>query len=169
MANKPGIDPTAIKINDKTVSAKDPGQTKNFDSTSGKILNASGEVISDTHAVRNDLVENLVTLLQNTIESKISGITFNSKIDLIENYLFDLKTYADSLKEASNTIAQDYPSVKYPDSNDSLAEISDICDVITEGINRVNEYTSAIKTFGNDLNNIKTALYTHIQTLHTEL
>ena len=141
---------------------------KVFDSTQKKdavVLGADGKVVKEPSKVRKELVENLLILLQNTVDEKMSGVGFSTKLDVITNHLYDIVTYTDSLKEASQEIMTQYPSKE----DTALQELCDLCDIAQEGVNNVSSYLSSIESFGNDLDNIKSEIYTQIQTLYQEI
>lgn len=153
------------KLKELTGKARDPGE-KNFDSTDTLVLDSHGKTVSEPSKIRKDLVESLLLLLQNTVEDKVNGIPYLTKVDLLENHLYDLVMYADSLRKAASEIQENYPT---PDRDEPLVNLRDLCDVVEEGANRVRQYVESIRGFGNDLNNIKSEIYTEIQSLFSEV
>jgi len=140
---------------------------KNFDPISdAKVLGADGSVVSKPSEARKDLVEDFLTLLQNTVEDKLSGTQFFTKLDLFGNHVHNITAYTVSLREATESIMDAYPS---EDRDEPLKEINELCDVLDDGVNRVSEYVETIKKFGDDLDNIKSELYTQIQILFQEI
>lgn len=146
-------------------SINDPVSKKSFDSVSGKVFGANGKVVSDVSAKRKDLIEDLYNNLQSTIGTKLSGVTFSSKLDMLENVLYDLEIYADSLYEASYSIVTNYPS----EDDAALTDINHICSVLKDGVSTVKQYLDAIRSFSNDLENIKSEIYIQTQNLYQEI
>lgn len=146
---------------------RDAVSQKSFDSTqSAKVLDAAGKVIREPGKARKEVVEELLTLLQNTVDDKLGGMGFVAKVDLLENHVYGIVAYAASLKEAAESIINSYPS---EEQDVPLRELIELCDIVSEGANRANPYIDAIKNFSNDLDKIKTEMYTQIQTLFQEI
>ena len=173
--------------NNAKIPVSDPGQ-KGFDSVSGKkhdptatqVLGADGGVLSDMGQQRKDAIDELYTKMQETLMGTLSGTGFSGKLDALTTYLFEIKAYAESLRSAADRIVADYPlsevhdeneeeSVTEMDTADSLREISDLCDVLEEGIQRVESYINAVRTFSGDLSKIQQALYDKSVALFQEL
>ena len=158
---------TKPQSKERKVTVKDDVSQKEFDSThSAVVLNAAGQVVREPGKVRKELVEELLILLQNTLDDKLGGMNFMSKVDLVENHVHGTVAYAESLKEAATTIMHNYPS---EDKDAALQEIVELCDVVEEGANRVRPYLDVIKNFSTDLDSIKMELHTQIQTLFQEI
>ena len=147
---------------------KDDVTNKTFDSQNeAKVLGPNGQVIREPGKARKELVEELLILIQNTVDDKIGGIGFLTKVDLLENHIHGVAAYSNSLKEAAEAIVNRYPT---PDERDvPLQELSELCDVIAEGVERVTPYVDAIKSFSDDLDRIKTEIYTQVQMLFQEI
>ena len=126
-----------------------------------KTAKAQAEQLKD----RKDLVYDLVALLTNTLHNQVSGITYGSKLDLVGNYLHELRTYALSLKDAASAIQEGYPSA----DDDPLVALSDLADVIIEGAQRSEQYLEASRKFASDLNNIRTEITNQLTHLHAEI
>lgn len=137
---------------------------KSIDPTEGKIYDPIGNVASDYKSKRKELVSELAVLLQSTMDQKVSGILFGNQIDTVGNYVFELRTYLKGLKDACNSILENYPS----NDEEALNDISSLCDITTNGLDRVDQYMSEIKVFANDLQNIKSNMYTAMVSLHNE-
>jgi hypothetical protein len=132
----------------------------------GKIYDPIGNVASDPKAKRKELVSELVDLLQGSVDSKVSGIEFRSKLDLVDNNLFELKAYVKGLKQACSSIVENYPNAE---NDQALEDLMNLCNVTTEGAERAEFYLSEAKSFGDDLHKIKTLMYTQLQILHSEV
>lgn len=143
------------------VTVHDSSATKEYNS----ILGSNGQAVSNPKGQRKELVENLLQLLQNSVDTKLSGQQFTSKVDMLENHLFETTTYIDSLKEACETITTSFPT----DKDEPLTELVTLCETTKEGIDMVRPYLDAIKIFSEDLNNIKSDIYTQITTLFQEV
>ena len=148
------------------VVMNDSSTTKSFDSSS-KVLNANGTVATNTSEQRKELVENLLMLLQNSMDQKIGSVPYSQKVDSLENHLFEITTYMSSLKEACETIATSFPTTEEKDL--PLQEVIDTCTITNEGVENVKSYLAVIKQFSQDLINIKTELYTQVQYLFQEV
>ena len=149
-----------------TMKPTDTVSTKNFDPINrDEVVIGSGGKSQDAPKIRKELVENILTLLQNTVDDKIGGVNFITKVDLVENHLYDLVTYANSLKESLSAIMDNYPS----EDDEALVELIDICDILNEGVETVQNYLNAIKKFGDDLNGIKSEMYTQMTKLFQEI
>jgi len=156
-------EPTQRKIDFSRDSVSD----KNFDSSqSAKVLDSAGRVVREPGKARKALVEELLTRLQNTVDNELGGIGFVSKVDLVANHLHSTVMYTDSLKEAAEAIIRAYPSNNL---DAPLQELTELCDVVVEGVHRVQPYIDVIKSFSEDLDRIKAEVYTQIQTLFQEI
>ena len=143
---------------------------KNFDSSSKeigvKIFGADGNVVSDPVAVRRELVEGLLTSMQSSLHSNLSGDSFKSNVDLIGNELHKIDSYVDSLKIAVGEILVNHPI--QDDADTFLKDIVDLCDVMVEGTNRVNEYLETVKGFSSNIDSIRSELYSKMKALYGE-
>jgi hypothetical protein len=149
----------------KEIAHIDPMENKNHDPVNGK-LDAIGAVNKLSMAdQRKELVDDLLKLLQSTVEDKVHGIRFLTQVDLVGNYLHQLKEYAQSLRSASATLRENYPT-----SNDQpLEALEALADIMLEGADRTAQYLEAVRPFSDDLNNIRANIYTQIQTLYAEI
>jgi len=143
-----------------------PKKPVGFDSSVGKIYDSQGNVASDYKSKRKELVSDLVTLLQSTVETKMSGVTFSGNVDLVGNYLYELKSYIDGLKEACNSILQNYPN---NENDSSLIDLVSLCDVALEGSDRAESYLNELKMFSTDMQTIKGHIYNQLMVLHAEI
>lgn len=139
--------------------------SNSHDPTDNKVYDSSGKVVRNTTQIRKGLVEDFLELLQSSLNDKL-GMSYINQIDIFENYLFEMETYVNSLKDAAQTITSNYPS---NENDQPLNDLCDLSDVLIEGIGRVKDYIEAIKLFDNDLKVIKSEMYTHIQTLFQEI
>jgi hypothetical protein len=116
-------------------------------------------------AERRELVYDLVALLTNTMNDKISGINFNTNLDLVGNYLHELRAYATSLKTAAAVIQDGYPTA----DDEPLMALQELSDILIEGANRSEQYLMASRQFATDLNNIRNEIASQVNHLHQEL
>jgi len=116
---------------------------------------------------RKGLIYDLVALLTNTLPNAVSGITYQSKLDLVGNYLHELRTYAQSLKDAAATIREGYPAAAEED--EPLKALEDLSDILIEGAGRSEQYLAASRQFAPDLNNIRTEIHNQLTHLHAEI
>ena len=114
---------------------------------------------------RRDLVYSLVSLLTNTINTKVSGTVYNTNLDLVGNYFHELRAYAQSLREATAVIKEGYPT----NNDEPLDALLELADVIVEGANRSEQYLLASRQFATDLNNIRNEIANQVNHLHQEL
>ena len=119
-------------------------------------------------AQRKDLLEDSMILLQNSIDNKVSGILFQTKLDMVGNYLHELEAYAASLKNAMLAIQENHPS-PVSDNDEPLMALSTLAEVLVEGASRSKEYLTELRAFAADLNTIRTNMYTQMQIIHQEL
>jgi hypothetical protein len=145
---------------------------KNFDPTSGatdlaKVLGPKGEVVSEVGKKRIELLDTMMTEIQTSIQAKLSGINLSGKVDNVENSLFEMQAYGDSLKSAIAIILQDYPT---GDSSDELlGEMKDLCEVLSEGVSRATYYLEEIKRFADDVKGIQNQIYSRMASIRFEL
>ena len=148
---------------------KDSVVTKEHDSSQVRleptVLNHRGAVVSQPAKARKDLVEDLLILLQNTLNDKVSSTTYTGRLDQVQNTLFELKAYSGSLKEAATAIMTAYPV----EDDKALNDVCSLCDTLHEGIGIVNQYMEAAKKFGDDLDKIRDEFNTQIATLFQEI
>ena len=114
---------------------------------------------------RADLVEDLALLLQNTLSTKVSGVTFLAQVDLAGNYLHELRAYAASLKNAATVIQEAHAD----GPNEPLQALVDLSDLLVEGAGRTEQYLHAIRAFSIDLDSIRNEMTTQVVHLHQEL
>jgi hypothetical protein len=114
---------------------------------------------------RKELVHDIVLLLQNTMNERVSGIHFGAKIDLAGNYLHDLRTYAQSLAGAATTIKTEHPTA----DDSALEALIELSQLLVEGAARSETYLTAVRQFSQDLDGIKNELTTQLYNLHGEL
>jgi len=136
--------------------------TKSHDPIIGHTSKGAGKQAAKE---RKDMVEDLAILLQNTLEDRVSGMQFLSKVDLVGNYLHTLRTYAESLKTAAQGIQDAHPEGQ----NEPLEALVSLSDVLLEGARMSEQYLDAVKQFATDLNNIRTEINTQVSNLHWEL
>lgn len=148
-----------------TKKAPDSSAVKNFDSSVGKVFAPDGTLVADGHAKRIELLEGLISLIQQSITQHLSGSVYAGKLDVFTNSLFENKTYCTSLKEACQTIRDNYPSA----GDDQLEELETLCDVVLEGLTRVEEYVQAIRPFASDLTRIQGLILTQAQHINAEI
>lgn len=144
----------------------DSSTSKVYDSSVGKIYAPNGSLAADGRAKRIELLEGLISLIQQSITQHLSGGVYSSKLDVFTNSLFENKTYCMSLKEACKTIREGYPSAA---GDDALEEIETLCDAVLEGLSRIEEYISAIRPFADDLNKIQGMILTQAQHINAEI
>lgn len=147
------------------VAVKDPTAVREFDSTS-KVLDDKGRVVSEPGKARKALVEDLLVLLQNTLDDKISGVRFGAGVDSLQNRVHEIQTYAASLKEAAAAIETGYPS---GEQDVPLSEIEDLCNILSEGAEAVAQHLDEIRKFSDDLGRIKAEFHGQITTLFQEV
>lgn len=162
---------SGVKMNDPGIKTFDSVSNKGVsDSTGVKILNSEGGVLSDVTEKRRAAIEDLCAKMSDTLMSKLSSTEFNSKLDLVSNHLFELAAYAQSLKDAAESVSTNYPEDSEENhSEQSLEDVVDLCDVLQEGISRVDMYLNTVKTFGGDLANIGAQLYEQTVSLCQDL
>lgn len=147
------------------VVVRDPTADKNFDS-SAKVLDPQGHVVREPGKVRKELVEDFLLLLQSTLNDKVSGIGYGNTVDMVENKLSEIRAYAQSLKEAVLTIETNFPS---NEKDIPLSEMADLCDILSEGTDNVEQYLSMAKAFAEDLDRIKAEFNNQITVLFQEV
>lgn len=157
------------QINPNKVGAKDPTADRTYDSTGTPILGPQGQEVSNPSEQRHQLLEDLMVMLQSTAWDQLSGHPFMVNVDRVGNHLHELVTYAASLKDACDSVRESYPVPDTDATEDVLDTINDLCDVLIEGVNRVNGYLGAVRTFGNDLDSIRDEIYNQAVVLDQEL
>jgi len=148
--------------------AKDTVSNKNHDSVSvkGIIDPSTGKVANDLEQSRKSDIENLVSMMQSSLNNSVSGAKFSQKFDLAYQPIYEIRAYAESLSNAVNSILGAYPNMGSGDGSDSdLQYILDICQTLMEGASRVKEYLDSAKSFSNDLDKINSELFTQVQRL----
>lgn len=148
---------------------KDSVATKEHDSAQAHqeptVLDHRGAIASQPAKARKDLVEDLLILMQNTLNEKVSGTIYLSRLDQVQNSLFELKAYSGSLREAATAIMAAYPV----NEDQALSDVCGLCDTLQEGAGIVDQYIEAAKKFGDDLDKIRDAFNTQIATLFQEI
>ena len=147
------------------ISITDRVAVKEHDSTEPTVLDAKGAIASQPAKARKELVEDMLILLQNTLNDNVSSVSYINKLDQVQNNLFSLKTYATSLKEAATAIMTAYPV----NDDQALNSVCELCDAMQDGTDIVTQYLDAAKNFGTDLDKIRDAFNTQITTLFQEI
>jgi hypothetical protein len=156
-------------VKKKPFEAFDKTMSKNHDRASGRGYDPTTRKVDAKNAnQRKDLLEDAMILLQNTVDDKVSGMQFQTKLDLVGNYLHELEKYASSLKDAMTAIQENHPAP--PEGSDEpLQALTVLSEVLIEGAARSKEYLAELKAFANDLQVIRDNIYTQMQLIHTEL
>lgn len=139
------------------VKINDPGQ-KQFDGVSDPQGN-----IRDIAKAKKEGVQELVAMLQGTVNSHLSSAVFSSKFDLSYEAIYSVRNYVQGLEKAATTIIEAYPDGS--EDNADLGEVVDICRALDLGCNRVQEYLDACSVFGKDLDKMAGELHVLTQKL----
>ena len=125
---------------------------------------------------RHTALEEVCRIIQESVSDRLSGQIFLGKVDLVSNHLYDMKAYAESLRNAVDALRAEHPvedpsgdGVNEYDIDASLDNVLELCAVMEEGARRVDSYLLAIRNFSNDLGNIKEELYGQAVTLMQEI
>jgi len=152
--------------NTTPLKAIDPTADKSYDPTA-KVLGPNGEVASDVGKRRKELIDMMLDEIQNSLMNKVSGIGLGGTADVVGNKLYEMQTYGDSLRAAMAVLLRDYPAEDATD--EIMAEMQELCDVLHEGIDRANAHVEEIKRFAEDVKGIQTELYHRMQTIRLEM
>ena len=147
-------------------NGKDPGQ-KTHDNVSNKaVLDSLGNPIRDLTEVRKQSVSELVSLMQSSVNEHVSGMTFCTKFDLAYEPVYSTESYAKSLKQAIEAVLEAHPGMGDADgSDDDLRYVSELCQAVMTGTERVREHLDAARIFAQDLDKINIEFQNQIQRL----
>lgn len=142
------------------MKAKDTTTSKEFDNV----------CIADNKQEYKDLVEQLVSTLQNSMGDVLSQPMYESIIDNAANKLYTMTSYATSLIDAIteiNNLSDDNGGDSGETDVDELNDLADIADALVEGVERTTQYLDVVRSFGSDIDAIQSELYSKLQNLHS--
>jgi len=162
------VDTTFGKSFDHTTGKNfDPTVDKNYDSSTKVVLGPNGDVVSEVSKKRNELLDAMLTEIQNSLMIKMSGIGLSGKADNVGNTLYEMQVYGDSLRAAVAVVLQDFPTGDTADN--TLSEMKELCEVLSEGVNRANYHLEEIKKFSEDVKNIQNEIYQRMTSIRFDM